>query len=58
MNKVSTQVVGRVKNTKLMFVLAKVLCTRYFILQKYRTQFIYDEAPIVHQLSRLMCQNM
>ena len=36
----------------------RALCTRYFVFWKYRTQFVYDNTRTVHQLTRLMCQNM
>ena len=36
----------------------QVLCTRYFVLQKYRTQFVYDYTRTVRQLTGLTGQNM
>ena len=36
----------------------RVLCTSYFLLYKYRTQFVYDYTRTVHQPTGLTGQNM
>ena len=43
------QAVQLVQIKQLIVVPDRVLCTRYFVLQKYRTQFVYDYARTVHQ---------
>ena len=49
---------GTVHIKQLIVVPDRVLCTRYFVLQKYRTQFVYDYTRTVPQLTGLTGQNM
>ena len=48
-----TPVGGTVQIKQLIVVQDRVLCTRYFVLWKYRTQFVYDYTHTVHQLTGL-----
>ena len=54
----ATPVDGTVQIKQLIVVPDRVLCTRYFVLYKYRTQFVYDYTRTVHQLTGLTGQNM
>ena len=54
----ATPVGGTVQIKQLIVVPDRVLCTRDFVLQKYRTQFVYDYTCTVHQLTGLTGQNM
>ena len=54
----ATPVGGTVQIKQLIVVPDRVLCTRCFVLQKYRTQFVYDYTRTVHQLTGLTGQNM
>ena len=54
----ATPVGGTVQIKQLIVVPDRVLCTRYFVLKKYRTQFVYDYTRTVHQLTGLTGQNM
>ena len=54
----ATPVGGTVQIKQLIVVPDRVLCTRYLVLLKYRTQFVYDYTLTVHQLTGLTGQNM
>ena len=43
-----TPVGGTVQIKQLIVVPDRVLCTRYFVLYRYRTQFVYDYTRTVH----------
>ena len=54
----ATPVGGTVQIKQLIVVPDRVLCTRYFVLYKYRTQFVSDYTRTVHQLTGLTGQNI
>ena len=54
----ATPVGGTVQIKQLIVVPDRVLSTRDFVLQKYRTQFVSDYTRTVHQLTGLTGQNM